>query len=142
MKAIKIITHPYLLIASFLCIIISGEHVGGFYAMYLLTALFHLGIHALLATAGIVLLAASHIMYKRQRKYLIETIMNIAGVLCLFLSLFFFFYNDVKQYNYGTFEQTVPQLTMILFGILSIGFIVSNFMKASDRQTSSHLSMR
>ena len=44
------------LITSFLLIIISGEHLGGFYALYLLLALFYGGIHSLLGLSGIVLL--------------------------------------------------------------------------------------
>jgi hypothetical protein len=38
MKAYQIITHPYTLIASFCLILISGQHWGGFYLLYLLLA--------------------------------------------------------------------------------------------------------
>lgn len=134
MKAIKTLTHPYLLIASFLLIVISGKHFGGFYIVYLSMALFHFGIHAVLALVGIFILVTSQSIYRRRRLFLIETILNMAGLLCLFLSLFLFFYNDAKQYNWGTFEQTVPICSLCLFVLLSVGFILSNFRKTSDRR--------
>ena len=56
MKAIQVITHPVTLIISFLFILISGEHWGGFYILYLLLALPHGGLHALLGFVGIVIL--------------------------------------------------------------------------------------
>ena len=39
MKKIKIITHPVTLILCFFLILISGEHLGGFYLLYILLGL-------------------------------------------------------------------------------------------------------
>lgn len=142
MKTRKIITHPYLLTISFCFILISGQHLGGFYLMYILMALPHGGIHALLAIAGIVILLMSHNYFKREKKYVIEPILNIIGAACLVLSLFFFFYNDRQGYNYGTFEQLVPQITLALFGILTIGFIVNNLIKSGNKIVNGNLSLK
>ena len=97
-------------------------------------ALPHGGIHALLGVAGIFILLVSYHYFKRRNKYVIERVLNLTGVLSLLLSLFFFFFNDRQGYNSGTFEQLVPQITLILFGMLTVGFIVSNFLKQANKQ--------
>lgn len=99
---------------------ISGENFGGIYLIYLLFALPHGAIHAILALIGISVLIVSN---EKLRTGRIGPILNLAGALCLFLSLFFFFYNDKQGYNSATFEQTVPQLSLGLFGILIVGFV-------------------
>ena len=132
MKAINIITHPYLLIISFLLLLISGQHFGGFYMLYLLMALPHGGIHALFAVAGIAILIVGQIILKPGRKHQVEPVLNIVGVICLLVSIVLFFYNDKQKYNYDTFDQTVPLITLSLFGILSAGFIIRNLVKFPD----------
>ncbi len=134
MKAIKILTHPVLLIGSFLFVLISGEHFGGFYILYLLLALPHGGVHAMLALAGVLLILFSYIKFKRSKKYLIEPVLNIIGAACLSLSLFFFFYNDRQGYNAGTFDQLVPQVTFVLFGLLTIGFVIDNLTGSAGKK--------
>lgn len=136
MKAIKIITHPVLLIISFLFILISGQHFGGFYLLYLLMALPHLGVHAILAMTGILLLLFSYLRFGRQNKYFIEPLINIIGAGCLVFSLYLFFNNDKKGYNDGTFEQLVPQITLVLFGLLTIVFVLKNLIRTSSKKPS------
>ncbi len=133
MKTFNIITHPLLLIASFLFILISGEHLGGFYLMYILIALPHGGIHALLALTGIVLLVFSYSIYKRANKIFLVPTLDILGVCCLVFSLFFFFHRDKRGYNDGTFEQLVPQITLVLFSLLSLLFIIKNVARISKK---------
>jgi MFS superfamily sulfate permease-like transporter len=143
MKAIKIITHPFILIISFLFILVSGQHWGGFYLLYLLLALPHGGIHAVLALAGIAILIFTYLRFLRSNKYLIEPVLNIIGSVCLVLSVFLFFYNDKQGYNNGTFEQLVPQITLALFGILTIAFIIRNLARShSDKPVNGNLSLR
>ena len=134
MKAIKIITHPVLLILSFLFILISGEHLGGFYLLYLLLALPHGGIHALVALVGILMLIFTYIKFNRENRYIIEAIINMAGAACLVVSLFLFFYNDRSGYNAGTFEQLMPQITLVLFGLLVIAFALFNIVRTFSRK--------
>ena len=126
MKAIKLITHPAILIISFLFILISGEHWGGFYLLYLLFALPYAGVHALLAVCGLLILVFSYIKYSRTKKSIIEPVLNIIGSGCLVLSLYLFFHQDKKGYNNGTFEQLVPQITLTLFCLLTIAFVINN----------------
>jgi cytochrome bd-type quinol oxidase subunit 2 len=128
MKLIKIITHPALLISSFCLIIISGEHWGGFYLLYLLLALPHGGIHAMIAVAGIILLLLNKRKHSSFRRYKIQQILYITGAICLVLSLYLFFHNDPKGYNLGTFEQWVPLISLALFGLLATGFVSYHFM--------------
>ena len=137
MKRINFISHPFTLIVCFLFIIISGQHLGGFYVMYILLGLPHGGIHCLLAAAGIGLLLLSYFKYKRQQITIGEPVLNVAGVVLLFLSLVFFFYNDREHYNYGTFYQIVPMLTLSLFGIVAVIFLIRNL----TRLKLSHLAM-
>src|SRR5258708_4544298 len=128
MKAIKVVTHPALLISSFCLILISGEHFGGFYLLYLLLALPHGSIHALLAVAGIVLLLMNKKKNSSFQRYKIQQLLYIAGAACQVLSLYLFFHNDNKGYNLGTFEQWVPLISLALFALLTTGFVSYHFM--------------
>ena len=129
MKAINYITHSTVLIISFVLVLISGQQFGGFYLLYIMLALPHGGLHAILAVMGIAVLIFSNYKYKRQFSYLIEPLLNITGAALLFLSLFLFFYTDKGQYNYGTFYQAVPIISLSIFGLLLIGFITNNLVR-------------
>ena len=136
MKVMKFITHPYLMIFVFCCILVSGEHWGGFYLVYLLLALPHGGIHSIFAVLGVGMLLFSFHKYMRTKTFLIESVLNILGNLLLVFSLVLFFHNDREGYNAGTFEQAVPIITLILFSLISICFLVDNIIglsKKSDR---------
>lgn len=124
----NIITHPYIVIISFFIIMISGQHLGGFYLLYLLLALPHGSMHSLLALFGIVLLLISYNKYKRKKIYLIESIINMVATILLILSLFSFFYNDKEHYNFGTFYQIVPQITLVIFSIVALTFLLDNVL--------------
>jgi hypothetical protein len=126
MKLFKILSHPYTLIICFLFILISGEHLGGFYALYLLLALPHGGIHSLLALTGIIILLTSYYKFKRKKIYRIEIFLNMVGLVLLFLSIYLFFLNDRQHYNYGTFEQTIPIFTLFFTGSIAILFLIDN----------------
>lgn len=137
MKIIKIITNPYLLILSFILILISGESFGGFYLLYILLALPHGGIHAILAVLGIGMLLFGFHKYKRQRIYRIESIFNIIGALLLFFSIFFFFYND-EGYNDATFQQVMPLVSIAIFSLLLISFLAFNIFYNPDGRGAIH----
>jgi hypothetical protein len=126
MKAMKIITHPYTLIISFFAILISGQNLGGFYLLYLLLALPPAGLHSILAFLGVVLLLVNHYKYKRNNNFFLRNVINIGGLALLILSLFLFFYNDKQHYNYGTFYQAVPLVTLIIFATLALIFLGNN----------------
>lgn len=129
MKLIKIITHPITLIISFLIIIISGQHLGGFYFLYILLGLPYGTVHSIFAVIGVAILLFNSYKYRGRFNYLIEPFLNIAGVILLSLSLFLFFYNDKDHYNYGTFYQAVPIVSLVLFALLSISFSIYNISK-------------
>jgi hypothetical protein len=138
MKTMKFLTHPYTLIASFFFVMISGQHLGGFYLLYLLLALPHGGVHSITALIGITLLLFSYSKHK-ERGQLTESILNIFGVFLLLLSLFLFFYNDKENYNYGTFVQLVPQITLTIFAVLCLLFLsvnISVLLKRVSQTTS------
>src|SRR5438067_1112689 len=101
MKLFKILSHPYTLIFSFLFIIISGENMGGFYALYILLGLLHRALHSLLGFLGVLILIISYHLYIKQNLF-IKQGLNVLGVVLLILSLFFFFRNDTEHYNWGT----------------------------------------
>src|SRR5882724_7746089 len=96
MKILKFLSNPYLLISVFLLLLISGEQVGGFYFIYLLMALPHGGIHAVLAIAGIVLLLLN---YHIKTIPFISFSFSTISISLLVLSLYFFFANDNTNYN-------------------------------------------
>lgn len=129
MKVFKIITHPFLLITIFLFILISGEHWGGFYLLYLLLALPHGGIHSIIAITGISMLIISFYRYRKTKSFLIEPILNTLGSLLLVLSLILFFYNDKQGYNDGTFHQVIPLITLGIFSLVTLFFITDNIYR-------------
>lgn len=135
MKTIKIISHPVTLITCFLLVLISGQHLGGFYLLYILLGLPHGAIHSILATAGIAIILFSSYKYKREFNYLIEPILNMTGVTMLSFSLLVFFVNDKERYNYSTFDQTVPVISLILFGIVALSFSLYNLISLFRRVT-------
>jgi hypothetical protein len=124
MSFYKIITHPVTLIISFLYILISGEHVGGLYIWYLLMAApYGIG-RVWWAFAGILSLLISRTQPVEKRKVL-RSCLRITGSLELAISLFVFFrVEDKNCYNCSTFEQTIPLITLILFGVLGILVII------------------
>jgi hypothetical protein len=107
---------------------ISGEHLGGFYALYILLGLFAGAVHTLLAVAGIIILLISY--HRFNDKTAVNQLLNIIGVLLLFASIYFFFWNDKQHYNWGSFSQTVPVITMVLTTLIATCFLISNFLKA------------
>jgi hypothetical protein len=132
MKSFRLFSNPYLLIFSFLLILISGQHFGGFYLLYLLLALPHGGVHSLLAIGGVLILLITHLKFKWVGNPHVRLIGSVSGALLLVASLAAFFINDRKGYNDQTFEQFMPLATLLLFGYLSLMFIALNcfhFMK-------------
>jgi hypothetical protein len=135
MKAIKIIRNPLWLILSFLFIIISGEHWGGFYLLYILLSLPHGSVHAIIGIAGIILLTTAYLKYKQGEMSPARTVINISGLLFLILSLFLFFFNDKQGYNSGTFYQLVPLVSLGVFLLITISFAAYNIIGVSDKKT-------
>jgi hypothetical protein len=129
MKALRIITNPYTLIASFLIIIISGQHLGGFYLIYLMLALPHFAAYSVLAVSGIVLLIFTY-HSRKIKSSIAEPLVNLVAASMLLASIFTFFFTDKEQYNFGTFYQLVPQITLTVFASIWLSFIVLNTMSA------------
>jgi hypothetical protein len=134
MKVIKVISHPYILITVFLMILISGEHFGGVYLLYLLLGLRIGAIHSILGLMGIVLLLISNHRFQSEDKLSVRGTMDIIGCFLLLLSIYLFFSNDREHYNYGTFSQLIPLISLILFLTVSLLFIVTNFWKVLNRK--------
>src|SRR5688500_13797368 len=134
MKALKFITHPYTLIISFCLIMISGEHLGGFYALYLLLALYYGGIHSLFVLTGIILLIVGKNINNKSKQNALPIILNIGGAVFMILSLVVFFYRDKDGYNYGTFDQVVPLISLAFFTMIVLLFIVKNVRQSFNRK--------
>ena len=137
MKLFKILSHPYTLILSFLFILISGQHLGGFYVMYIFLGLPHGAIHSLLGFLGIIVLAATHHSAWSRNSPLRQGL-NVTGLGLLFASPYFFFMNDKQHYNWGTFDETLPLATLFFAGFITLCFLVGNFwqphVKSNARQ--------
>jgi uncharacterized membrane protein len=134
MKIIKILGHPYALVISFLFLLISGEHLGGFYILYLLIALPHGGLHSILAIIGI---AAILVAFHRNIKLTTSALLSIVGFALLIVSVYLFFANDTTHYNSDTFFQTAPLTTFFIFGFIGICFLISqlsHFVRSNNRQ--------
>ena len=131
MKIYRILSNPYALIICFSLILISGEHWGGFYGMYILMGLMFGGVHSFLAVAGILVIAAGHNWLKGP--VFLQQLIKLVGVSLLFFSLYIFFTNDKEHYNWGTFEQTVPIITIIITSIVAICFLTGGLITKTNR---------
>lgn len=125
MKWFRILSHPYTLIICYLLIMISGKSFGGFYAMYILMGLPFGAIHSLLAVTGILMLIVN---YAVDRNRLVYQLANILGFIFLVASLFYFFSADTQHYNWATFHQGVPVLSLIVNAAVSVFFLTGNFI--------------
>ncbi len=101
--------------------------------MYLLLGLPHGVPHAIIAVAG---LGAMFIGYKIYRKQLspVKPLLYLAGNALMIFALFTFF-GASKGYNDGTFRQTVPLVSFVLFGVCvlcNVLFSVLLFSKPSN----------
>ncbi|SHF16698.1 hypothetical protein SAMN05444008_105203 [Cnuella takakiae] len=116
---------PYLVIVCFLTLIISGEHVGGFYFLYLIAAPVF-SITKLSCSFGLLLLLFLHHFVNWRKHSTVKVLGNITGVVLLFASVYYFF-KESGSYNYsGTFNQTVPIITFWFTGIVAATFILFN----------------
>jgi hypothetical protein len=113
---------------------ISGQHLGGFYLLYVLLALPHGAVHSLFAVSGVVLLCISYNKFRTDKTVLSRNIINLFGLVLLLLSIFFFFHNDKEHYNYGTFYQLIPQITLVIFSVISVSFFLQNFISIFKNQ--------
>jgi nitrate reductase gamma subunit len=127
MKTFEIVGNPFLMICLFLIILISGESIGGVYMLYLLLALPHAGIHAILAIFGIGLIIYGRIKLKTINPA-ITKVMHLAGIILLILSLVTFFYNDKQGYNYGSFDSPAFWTTSGLFVMSALSSLVKMFL--------------
>lgn len=123
MKILKIIGHPIFIVSSFLLILISGEAFGGPYILYVFLGLPHGAGYALFAAGGIVCLSVS-LKHFAGKKYL-SLLLQLAGIVLLLLSINSFFSNERLRYNDATFVQTVPVLSLVLFGVSVLCLILS-----------------
>lgn len=133
MKMTTILSAPYIMVIAFFFLLISGKHFGGFYLLYLLMALPHGGVHALLALAGVGCLLLTHKYCSWEHHGTIRLLGAIAGVALLVGSLFSFFNFKTTGYNECTFEQAVPIASFVLAGCLALLFLLFNivsFIKA------------
>jgi hypothetical protein len=95
--------------------------------MYILLGLPFGAGHSLLAVAGIIVLLVSH--FRSKNGNIVAGLFNILGVLLLFGSIYYFFWADKRHYNYASFQDMVPMLSMILTALMAICFLVGLFGK-------------
>lgn len=128
MKIIKWISHPIIVCFAFLMILVSGDHFGGVYLLYVLMALPQGGLHSILAFCGIALLAINYARYRRQSLYLLDPLLNIIGVFMLYASLWIFFFRSWEE-NDNTFGQTIPISTVILYVVCSLALLLYSLLQ-------------
>ena len=122
MKLLKIIGHPVTVMVMFIFIIISGEHLGGFYLLYILLGLPHGAPHSILALVGILSMLLSYKLVRSRPAFLKPTL-SFIGISVMVLALTTFFGRS-EGYNDNTFSQTVPVISICLFAFFSICCLV------------------
>lgn len=134
MKIISILGYPLTIISVFFLLLISGSAFGGPYIIYILVGLPHGADYSLFAVFGILSLCITMYITKPNKFYWAKAALMITGIILLGLSLFVFFQRDRMRYNYETFEQTVPVISFVVFGITILcGLIISVWQIAKLR---------
>ena len=107
----------FLVIASFLLIMTGNFHSVDFYFQHIIKALPRGATYAWMAVVGIglILLGLLGIISE-----FVKVILNIAGSICLVISLLLFFWYN----NPTAIKQPGPLITLILFGLLDILFVI------------------
>ena len=122
MKLLKIIGHPVTVMVMFLFIIIIGEHLGGFYLLYILLGLPYGAPHSIIALAGLLTMLLGCKLDRRRQAFLKPPLYFI-GVSAKTVALITFF-KESEGYNDNTFSQTVPVISICLFAFFSICCLV------------------
>ncbi|HEV7333125.1 MAG TPA: hypothetical protein VGN63_18970 [Flavisolibacter sp.] len=130
MKLLHILGHPVVVITLFCLLLVSGEHFGGVYLLYILLALPHGALHALLAIGGVLLVLSGYQLRSGKRRVL-SFVVSVMGLLLMLSSLVVFFGNDKEGYNRATFSQGIPLVSYILFGISMLCYVVILFLSIS-----------
>lgn len=123
MKLIKVIGHPVVMICTFLLFITEGENFGGFYMVYLLLALPHGALYALLAFIGILSIVIG-LNLNQKPSYWIKPCLYLIGLTLMVLSLVDFFATGDQS---DTFKQGVPLASFLLLCLSSLCFLALSF---------------
>ncbi|PZR29110.1 MAG: hypothetical protein DI535_03600 [Citrobacter freundii] len=134
MKIFKFISHPIVVSFTFFMILISGDHFGGFYLLYILMALPYGALHAILGFLGVTILVVNSAWHKIGLKHTSSAITNILGIFVLYVSLVSFFRLSWDE-NDNTFVQTIPLISFFLFVLCSVSSLVSSVLEVSRAQS-------
>ena len=126
MKLLKIIGHPVFVMCVFLLILISGESLGGFYLLYILLGILHGAPHALLAVIGLCMLFIGYKFWST-KSAIIKPCLYILGIAVMVLALVVFFERS-KGYNDGTFSQTIPIISLVVFSLCAFCCLINSFI--------------
>lgn len=126
MKIIKIIGHPVLVMSLYLLILISGESFGGFYLLYILMGLPFGALHAVTALIGLCLVFFGYKVY-RTKPSLLKPLLYILGISTMMIALVLFFERS-NGYNDATFYQTIPLVSLMLYSLSALCFIINAFI--------------
>lgn len=81
-------------------------------------------IHGILALIAVSLFLIAHLPLKKNA--VARSILDSAAVLCLLLSLYFFFHNDSEGYNSGSFSTGAFWITFSLFALAATTLLARN----------------
>lgn len=121
MQKINPATLRLLVSVSYCCIMISGMHIGGPWIAYLLITLFTAAFYPLSFAYAILGIGGLVIYLIRTYNFLGGAwLQRLIGLGAMWLSLIVFFMSEGGAYNYSTFQETVPLISLGLFVGLSI----------------------
>ena len=121
MKLLKVLGHPILLVSIFPLLLIEGDNFGGLYLLYILLALPHGALYAVLAVLGPAALLIGYGVQTAKLKFTL----NLMGLSLMIFSLVIFFAPGNKS---QTFHLAITLSTFIVFGLVSLCFIVNTFI--------------
>ena len=126
MQKINPATLRLLVSVSYCCIMISGMHIGGPWIAYLLITLFTAAFYPLSFAYAILGIGGLVIYLIRTYNFLGGAwLQRLIGLSAMWLSLIVFFTSEGGAYNYSTFQETVPLISLWLFVGLSIWHFIS-----------------
>lgn len=123
---VKIVSHPLVILFSFLLLIIEGEQISGFFFQFLLTGNVWIKNFSIVGIIGLSVLFSS-VLLRSNKFNTIRSYLSIIGVIMMILSLILFFAGDKTRYYFKTFHLTLPVLLLVFFVIISLVSIIRNF---------------
>jgi hypothetical protein len=133
MKKISRAETSFIVILSFLLLLLTGEAFGGPYVMFYYYGLFSGILYSVLALLGLILLTTAGLF--NQNKVLGRALSVTAGTLLLVISFIDFSSRGRLHQQSSITGQIIPMVALVLFGLFALFSIYVNLVRSFGRKS-------